>query len=829
MDDAFVALLAIMAFAFAATIAVMLAAAVLAATMTGTTVWALGKGFGAFGTDFKTSVDERGGERRKPRAPEPAFEIYVLGQVFADYRHGLEHAAGVLGEERQKLGVYADKYKKKATMPISYGIIIGGYVGTALAGVLGAIAGLLVGIVVALAAGASWVLIWMLRAADGVRRRVRHASYECPTDHERFALPVYVCPACGAEHKRLVPGRWGILKRECECGKTALPTTVIKGRQRVPQRCPSGHSMSGFLGFAENLPIAIVGGPSAGKSTFLAGALVELEDPKAGVSIEPLSESRDAYARLVDAMRAGVPPEKTVDEQRPALVAEVQGSGRSRALYAYDLAGEVYSAEDKVRGLRFLARSAGIVLLVDPFSIRNVADDRAEELKAQAAQILPSTEDPMRVYERLLATLKEASADTQHMPIAIVIAKSDALGIDKDIAKLTESAGAGQGERKWLEDNGGGNLVRSIEQDFKEIGWFSVSALGRMPDQTNTTPFVPRGALAPLLWILARRDIDPSSDPSTATHTAQQLVGSAADFPPPSAAARKRSAAIVAIAASALLLAATIALASTAGSAPGSTAASSTPGAGSTGSPGNTEPTASTGTTGSTDTTGTTTSGSSGSKTYPLISPEHAQPVRSGPNESSSEVGKIEPNSEVSIVCTVQGESVENDTIWDKITNPAGYVTDTALNTGTHSAVASACPNAPHGSGGAQAESPPAQVLHHHLERLGNGEYQAAFELFSSAYQASAAGWVANREAGDPVIKLVHIGTPSYGNGGNTARLYVLFYAKDRNDSEGSDTHCRRFAGIAEVVKENNEWRYEPKDDSLSSTVELEGDPNCQS
>jgi hypothetical protein len=560
MDDLIVFLLGAFLFAIVAALAVFAAVAVLACAMAVTTAWAFGAGLSAFTGDFRGSVLTRGGQRRAPRDPEPAFELYVLGQVFADFRHGLEHAASVLGATRGQISGWSVKYQKGATWPLAIGAIVGGWVGTLFAAALGALCGLLVAMLVAVIAGISWVLIWLLRIADAVRRRVRHASYECPADHERFPLPVYVCPACGAEHRRLVPGRWGIFKRECRCGQTGLPTTVIGGRQRVPQRCPSGHPMSGLLGYAENLPVAIVGGPSSGKSTFLAGALVELEAPQAGVYIEPLSESRDAYSRLVDAMRSGEAPEKTADDQRPALVAEIQGSGRSRALYAYDLAGEVYSAEDRVRSLRFLGNSAGLVLLVDPFSIAHVADDHAQELAGEAARVYPSSEDPMRVYERLLATLKEAAVQTQQMPLAVVIAKTDALGIQQEIDRLTQPSQPGSGEQAWLQANGAGNLVRAIEEDFKHVGWFSLSALGRMPDPANKTPFVPRGALAPLLWILARRGVHPSAQAASATHTAERLTGTAVDFPAPTAAARARNASLVAALGTLALLAAVIAL-----------------------------------------------------------------------------------------------------------------------------------------------------------------------------------------------------------------------------------------------------------------------------
>jgi hypothetical protein len=816
VDDLILGLMAAFLFAVVLALALMAAVAVLAATMLATTVWAFGEGFVAFAGDFKTSIVERGGTRRKPKAPEPAFEIYMLGQIFDDFRHALEHSAEKLGGVRQQLGKFASKYQNGPTIPASIGAVVGGYVGTAIAGALGVVAGLIIGVMVGVSAACVWALIWLLRGADAVRRRVRHASYECPTDHERFSLPVYICPGCGAEHSRLVPGRWGILKRECECGKTALPTTVIRGRQRVPQRCPWGHSMSGFLGFAENLPIAIVGGPSAGKSTFLAGALVEIESPAAGVSLHPLVESRDAYARLINAMRLGSPPEKTTDERRPALVAEVQGSGRSRALYAYDLAGEVYSAEDKVRGLRFLTHSAGIVMLVDPFSIRNVAEDRAEEIASHASQILPSSEEPMRVYERLLATLKEAGVHIADMPLAVVVAKSDAFGIDAEIDGFAKTVGADTAARAWLDANGAGNLVRSIEQDFKKVGWFSVSALGRMPDPAVSKPFVPRGALAPLSWILACRDVRPSPDASPAAHTAEDLVGTEADFPAPSASARARNAAVVAAAAAALLVVAGIAVASIVGHA-------ATNGGSSTALAGVGVPNGGGSNGQATTTTGSTTTSS---KTYPLMVPGNSHVVRQDPSESSAEVGKIAANTEVSIICTAQGEAVDGNTLWDHIASPNGYVTDTAINTGAQNAVAGACSGTNEKATSATVPAP-TRVMREHLEQLDHSNYTGAFSLMSAAYRAENPGWVSNREAADPMINIIKVDTPHYS--GANAFVYVTFYARDRNPTQGSDTQCRRFEGVTQLVSESGGWRYNPKGSGLSTIIEPTGDSNCHS
>jgi hypothetical protein len=232
--------------------------------------------------NLASSVGQRGGARRVPQDPEPTFELYVLGQLFRDFRHAVAYAAVLLAGLRKQLGTFASR-RSGLNVALAVGAVTGGYVGTCVAAFVALPIAALVGLLVAGATAVSWGLIWLLRVADRVRRCVRRASYECPTDHERFSLPVYVCPACRAEHHRLVPGRWGILRRECQCGKAALPTTVMKRRQRVPQPCPWDHPMSGFLGFAENVPIALVGGRSSGKSAFLGGALLEIDTPDVGM------------------------------------------------------------------------------------------------------------------------------------------------------------------------------------------------------------------------------------------------------------------------------------------------------------------------------------------------------------------------------------------------------------------------------------------------------------------------------------------------------------------------------------------------------------------
>jgi hypothetical protein len=534
MDDLIGGTLALMLAVFAITIIAAVALAVFAAGVAGGAILGLGQGSIAFVSDLSGSVTSRGKARRKPLPPEPAFQLYILGQLKDDLGAALSHGWKEMLSFRTACGRFAGKYESGVTRPLAWGVLAGGYVAPYIGAGLGLIVAAPILIVAGILIAGAWALVGLLRLAEAARRRLRRTAYECPRDHERFSLPVYVCPSCGAKHHSLVPGRWGIFRRECACEKTSLPTTVIGGRQRVPQECPSGHPMSGLIGYAETLRLALVAGPSAGKTTYLAAAMLELEAMAAEkrFAVNVLDESSAAYGAVVGGLRQGKLPQKTQISGSPALVAEVQGDDRSRVLYAYDVAGEHYQGDEQVRGLRFLEVPSGLLLLVDPLSISRVAEEHASELSAVRDAVLPSSEEPIRVLERTTAALAEGGVDAKEVPVAVVIGKTDAVGIGKEIEALRPQAGE-KAPQAWLEANGAGNFVRAVEQEFKRVHWFACSALGRVPDPQDRRPFQPQGATAPLLWLLAQRGVVPAPRPFEASRTAERLKGAdASTFAP---------------------------------------------------------------------------------------------------------------------------------------------------------------------------------------------------------------------------------------------------------------------------------------------------------
>jgi hypothetical protein len=534
MDDLISGLLLAMLVGIAVAVAIAVAfTMVAAAVVVGSLVVGL-RGTGAFLSSLTTRVRTRGGSTRQPLPPEPAYELYVLSPFRKDLRAAAEEAWAAMQATRQLTVDFYVGHNEGATLPLGIGALVGGGVGVAIGALVCALLTLPVVIVSSVIMSGAWLLISALRGAEALRRRLRRTSYECPVDHERFPLPVYVCPSCGAEHRGLVPGRWGIIKRECQCKKVALPTMVLNGRQRIPQRCPSGHPIAGIIGYAENLRVGLVAGPSAGKSAFLAGALKQLNQlsKTATLALQVVDQSRRDFDAALDNLDKGRLPEKTSVGNNPALVAEVQGEGRSRVLSLYDVAGESYAGDDQIRDLRFLEVPNGLILLVDPLALDRFAADHEEEIAAAEDRLRPSPLNPARVLERMLGALNASGARTDKLPLAVVVGKTDALGIGEDLRTL-EASSNGRSVPQWLESQGGGNFVRAVEAEFKNIGWFHASALGRAPDPENNEAFTPVGTADPVLWLLKQNGVLPASKKFEPDRAADRLSGASADdFPP---------------------------------------------------------------------------------------------------------------------------------------------------------------------------------------------------------------------------------------------------------------------------------------------------------
>ncbi|MGI8622598.1 MAG: TRAFAC clade GTPase domain-containing protein, partial [Solirubrobacteraceae bacterium] len=287
-----------------------------------------------------------------------------------------------------------------------------------------------------------------------------------------------------------------------------LPTLRAFGRAEIRATCPNGHRVPKSLGMVRDLHIPLAGGPSSGKSSLAAGAFVELATVgrEAGLGVELAGEDARKFARVIRGLATGTEPAKTIQQRQPALLARLRRPGRKRDvfLFAYDVAGELYADADRVRAAQSLDYISGAVLVVDPGSVPALAREKRAEIAAQAG-LKVSTEEPADVYSRLVNALRERGVDIGRLRLAVVLTKVDALDVREDLERIDDGveALATAPARAWLELHGQDALVGRAEQDFKEVGFFAASALGRSPDASGL-PFEPQGALEPIRWIMSR-------------------------------------------------------------------------------------------------------------------------------------------------------------------------------------------------------------------------------------------------------------------------------------------------------------------------------------
>jgi hypothetical protein len=339
----------------------------------------------------------------------------------------------------------------------------------------------------------------------------------CPVCHEKMPLPEYLCPTCDAVHKRLIPSSYGILYRTCQCG-TDLPTTSWAGRSKIRSRCPNPdcqHLLSAAHMEARKHFVAVYGGPAVGKSAFLTSAVAQLIDRGSELGVEPFfldAKAGQDFERLRDQLERGRAPDKTRDTLPRAFNLELRRAGKDpRLLYLYDPAGELFATSGELGQQRYQSYTSGFVLLVDPFSLPEVRRRFRSELAAVEAHLAPSRLAVEDAVGRFFLNLEEnfglAKTGRLKTPVAVVINKVDALGLEAELAALEAGAAADAPSPlcTWLRQQGAGDWVHQLEARCARLRWFRCSSLGRMPDGSSR-PFAGRGVLEPLIWILGEGD-----------------------------------------------------------------------------------------------------------------------------------------------------------------------------------------------------------------------------------------------------------------------------------------------------------------------------------
>lgn len=370
-----------------------------------------------------------------------------------------------------------------------------------------------------------FMTIWI---SDKMFRMVRGVFTACPFCHYKTDIPVYHCPQCKIAHTRLIPSKYGVLSRDCQCG-TSIPTTFFNGRRNLDASCPDPKCKRN-LKSGENTPICIpiVGGPSVGKTCFLFASIRELKTnyaPSRKWGFRFLDNvNEDNYKLFEKRFTAGTVPHKTVEMLPVALnfFLTHEQWNPDKLVYFYDAAGEAFMDTTILSQHRFYDYLHGIVFLIDPFSIPGLMIEYQDDLKQSQADIRPSDMMLDDAFDAMIINLEQnfnnAVNDKINKPIAIVINKVDAFDLEQRIGEKAAKEKMLQDQsvksvdeaihllcKEMLMQYQLSNFLRRIEEKFSDHQFFSVSSLGNMEGQQRQT-FNPIRTGSPIAWLLGKAD-----------------------------------------------------------------------------------------------------------------------------------------------------------------------------------------------------------------------------------------------------------------------------------------------------------------------------------
>lgn len=463
------------------------------------------------------------------RDDEPAKRSYFFGPGFAQLIGTIKTAFELNAVSGQEVSETASGFRGDSDGIWGVAKSIGGFVYLIVADIciyiVGTILCAMFGLVHGVVTAAFMILIyiiftivWIIDRIYLLKSRIRS---DCPVCHSRYLIPIFMCPKCGAIHKKLVPGPYGIWKHKCTCGHK-ISSTFMNGRSKLDAFCPDCGS-SIVASDARPVVFQLIGGSKAGKTVFLSAYFHQyLEKLRANRNVDV--EISDLFKPFFDELEewySGIDCPATTQlnsQMYPLLINSALGVKRQFSIY--DIAGEMFdgfTAETEIQQQQF-HYCDGLLFLIDPFSSGRLRDDRMNSGEDMSDFSDMPVEDVVTNFINYLISTGHAKANARcTIPIAVLIAKSDVREIKRAIGPakiasiyknnpgLYESYDEARDAkcRKFLIDIGLSSTVDNLETEFSNLHYFPVSAMGHAPDGSEYEPW---GVTDAIDWMLPLAD-----------------------------------------------------------------------------------------------------------------------------------------------------------------------------------------------------------------------------------------------------------------------------------------------------------------------------------
>lgn len=426
-----------------------------------------------------------------PADGDPAKPLYFYGPARADLRYvrqvTLSRWRGA-GEWWGRAAFALLDLSEPVAVPIGVGLTVGLLVGLPFAAVLVAAIWLTHELSVDIPTAAVWSTATTLRAFDSTRLSILRIRVRCVACFERIPYPGYLCPqpGCGHIHWDIRPGRYGLLRRTCECGQR-MPTMLLTGTARkLKAICPHRacqHPLEYRPGEVPEIILPIFGSKGAGKTLLLHGMVkVLLQSNGPGIHVGAADASTTARLDELGAAVASKAVPATPPARPRAYVLRLRIGRQRRIIQFLDAAGELFYDSQHSANLLYLGAANTFVLVIDPLSVSDFWGSLPTAARKRFTPQRSLAPHPELAFQQTAERIAQMAKPRAQHRLAIVFSRADLLGTE-----YGPSSGETGDIRKWaIDELGLAGLLRQAENEFREITFFHTAAFGGNEDKLNT-------------------------------------------------------------------------------------------------------------------------------------------------------------------------------------------------------------------------------------------------------------------------------------------------------------------------------------------------------
>jgi len=361
-------------------------------------------------------------------------------------------------------------------------------------------------------------IILFLKAQQATFKKNSNMTFNCTECKREYSEPYYECPSCRNVHKKLTPGLYGLVSTNCAypratsrkrkigfdstndlCNKKLPLYMTSKNELHMYSVCPHCGARK-TTGTSENHGIQLVGASSSGKTTFLTAfwhiyrqRLQQMH--KRGDISKLIFSPQEKFNELEDNFNSGI---SSSTSEKNAISYRIEhffkGSKTSINLTIYDIAGEVFPAEDYDKIQEQYRYCEGIIVVIDPLNSSIVRDEYQDKNSEDLVNysdtspdiVLSSFIDELKKQKRL------STSKLDSVPVSVVITKTDVRVVKKSVGmtkiRITYKNNLAQYKslndardkicREYLESIDFGDVVNILDANFKNINYYPVSAMG---------------------------------------------------------------------------------------------------------------------------------------------------------------------------------------------------------------------------------------------------------------------------------------------------------------------------------------------------------------